>query len=262
MPSRRQKKLGALVQRRRLAGKRRQQRRQPAGRRQQPPEHAEPLRDPRPRAAPSARRSQDPMATPASRNAGHGNSEKLVRPGAGRKYISSAVGQGVQPRRARQRRRQQRNRRRHALPGTARPRAPVGDQRPQRARQHHRQPHDVQDVHLQQRLRKPAAADEQAPAAGTGTRGRRSASRGAGASAATSATVLPRRSRDAAASASATPARNRNAGAREPAEDDRHAIGPAVPLGTARPGVEGVGLDHDQHGDAAQPVEIARAGHG
>jgi hypothetical protein len=126
---------------------------------------------------------------------------------------------------------------------------------PQERRRNHRDAHDVQDVDLEQRPRRPAADDprlqaeeecepEYLPPAAPRQRGD---------------FVLGA----APAHARAGRERERDAGQKEEdrragkaADEGNPVIGGARPFGGSRPRVDHVPLDHDEDADAAQPVEI------
>jgi len=125
----------------------------------------------------------------------------------------------------------------------------------------HRQPHHIEDVNLQKRLGKRTAADDErlkaeekretqnlpAPA----TSDRRGLSRCQSFAESRACGECHRHAREEEKQRSA-----------ESADDDGPLVGTLGSIGQAHPRIEQVRFHHDQHGDAAQPVEISSAAHG
>ena len=155
------------------------------------------------------------------------------------------------------------NRGRYAAPVPAWPSANAAiraarlrKQRPHRRRRHHRRAHDVEDVDLEQRPRWREAEDERLEPEDEGEPKICRPALGA------PRAPPPGRRRDGApwnrpTSRHATPARNRKSGAAKPPRMSELPECARVAVRGTRPRVDDVRLDHDQHGHAAQHVEIS-----
>ena len=119
---------------------------------------------------------------------------------------------------------------------------------------HQRQAHHVQDVDLQEADGR-TEAEHEATGGGTRTPGRRSCTRGAAAHAWRRARGTPRRSFDAPDSAVPRPGQEQERRRRQAADEGGPVEGRAVAVGVARPRVDDVREHHQDHGDAAHPVE-------
>ena len=137
---------------------------------------------------------------------------------------------------------------------------PGSGRTPNRAGHRNGRAHHVQNVHFQEVRRRRRTRRARTTAGETGTHSRISASRAAARAATPRRSSGPRRTCAAAASASTDAGKKQEQRRRHARDHDDAAVPGTKALGRQRPGVEGVGADHDEDRDAAEPVDVGEPG--